>query len=156
MERSILLPEERFRSILSRMHLNKWLKIFLIFLFVTLSLVNGAVVYAQDGEGGKSSSRFGPKKQLSTIIFCGMGGAVLGLSTLSFYGRPQEKLSNIAIGFAIGVITGTVVATYQAAKPSSQYQEAGFMSPQQPSRLDLDYSKQDSKLLPLGKWSFHF
>ena len=41
---------------------------------------------------------------LATILFAGLGGSILGLSTLSFYGRPQDKLQNIAIGFAVGVI----------------------------------------------------
>lgn len=64
----------------------------------------------------------GPKRQLATIIFAGLGGAVLGLSTLSFYGRPQDKLNNIAIGFAIGVISGTIYTTYQTAtRPRSYY-----------------------------------
>lgn len=57
----------------------------------------------------------GPRRQLGTIIYAGLGGAVLGLSTLSFYGRPQDKLANIAIGFAVGVIGGTIAVTYSAA-----------------------------------------
>lgn len=57
----------------------------------------------------------GPRRQLGTIIYAGLGGAVLGLSTLSFYGRPQDKLANIAIGFAVGVICGTAAVTYSAA-----------------------------------------
>ncbi len=57
----------------------------------------------------------GPRKQLATIIFAGLGGAILGLSTLSFYGRPQDYLANIPIGFAIGIIGGTCVVTYRAA-----------------------------------------
>lgn len=60
-------------------------------------------------------SQKGPRKHLSTIVFAGLAGAVLGLSTLSFYGRPQEKLSNIAVGFAIGVIGGAMYTTFQAA-----------------------------------------
>lgn len=57
----------------------------------------------------------GPRKQLATIIFAGLGGAILGLSTLSFYPRPQDHLENIAVGFAIGVITGTAYSTFKAA-----------------------------------------
>lgn len=63
----------------------------------------------------------GPRRQLATILFAGLGGAVLGLSTLSFYGRPQEKLSNIAIGFAFGVIGGTAYVTYKAATGPSEF-----------------------------------
>lgn len=57
----------------------------------------------------------GTRKQLATIVFAGLAGAILGLSTLSFYGRPQDHLSNIAIGFALGVIGGASFTTYKAA-----------------------------------------
>jgi len=63
----------------------------------------------------------GPRRQLATIIYSGLGGAVLGLSTLSFYGRPQDKLSNIAVGFAVGVITGTIAVTYNAATNPDEF-----------------------------------
>ncbi len=70
----------------------------------------------------KAKGLSGPRKQLATIIFAGLGGAILGLSTLSFYGRPQDKLANIAIGFAFGVIGGTALVTYKAAtNPSELY-----------------------------------
>ena len=59
----------------------------------------------------------------NTGIGLALAGAVLGLSTLSFYGRPQDHLSNIAVGFAVGIITGTVITTYQAIHaPYEQYQ----------------------------------
>lgn len=64
----------------------------------------------------------GPRKQLATIIFAGLAGAVLGLSTLSFYGRPQDHLKNIAVGFAIGVMGGTGYVAYQATmRPEDFY-----------------------------------
>lgn len=65
--------------------------------------------------------KVGPRKQLATIVFAGLGGAVLGLSTLSFYGRPQDRLSNIAIGFAVGIIIGAVYTTYNTAKHPPTY-----------------------------------
>lgn len=69
----------------------------------------------------------GTRKQIATIVFAGLAGAVLGLSTLSFYGRPQDRLSNIAVGFAVGVIIGTGYTTFQAAtKPREMYQESRF------------------------------
>jgi hypothetical protein len=57
----------------------------------------------------------GPRRQLATILFAGLGGAILGLSTLSFYGRPQDNLGNIGLGFAVGVIGGTIYVTYKSA-----------------------------------------
>lgn len=92
-------------------------------LFV-LGCFQGSVASAQGAqpagtETGRSAG--GPRKQLATIIYAGLGGAVLGLSTLSFYGRPQDKLANIAIGFAIGVIAGTSVVTYNAATNPDEF-----------------------------------
>jgi hypothetical protein len=72
-----------------------------------------------------TQKKFGPKKQAAIIIFAGLGGAVLGLSTLSFYGRPQDKLANIAIGAAVGIMVGTIYVTYKAAtQPSEFYGES--------------------------------
>lgn len=76
---------------------------------------------ASGGDDKSKTSSAGPRKQLATIIFAGLGGAVLGLSTLSFYGRPQDHLSNIAIGFAIGVITGTTIVTAKAATNPAEF-----------------------------------
>jgi hypothetical protein len=61
-----------------------------------------------------TSSSPGPRKQVATIIFAGLAGAVLGLSTLSFYGRPQDKLTNVPVGMAIGIIVGASYTTYKA------------------------------------------
>lgn len=98
-------------------------KFFLIFL-----LVFSSQAFAQtpsgttSGDGDPMSSLSGTRKQIATIVFAGLAGAVMGLSTLSFYGRPQDKLSNIAVGFAVGVIIGTGYTTYKAAtKPREMY-----------------------------------
>lgn len=55
----------------------------------------------------------GLKGQMTTILLGGLAGAAMGLSTLSFYGRPQAKLTHIPIGAAIGLVTGTIYSTYQ-------------------------------------------
>ncbi len=98
-----------------------------IIIFVLVFSFSLASFAQQPVEGEETKSKFGPRKQLATIIFCGLGGAVLGLSTLSFYGRPQEKLANIAVGFAIGVIGGTVYTLYGATtKPKEFYGNSAF------------------------------
>jgi hypothetical protein len=87
------------------------------FLCFGLIMTAASPVHAQGGERERDGeiTQKGPRKQITTIVFAGLAGAVLGLSTLSFYGRPQEKLSNIAVGFAIGVIGGAMYTTFQAA-----------------------------------------
>lgn len=92
-------------------------------LILTSTFTLTSNVHAQSVSASSSQELTGTRKQIATIIFAGLAGAVLGLSTLSFYGRPQDKLSNIAVGFAIGVISGTVYTTYQAATaPYDNYQ----------------------------------
>jgi hypothetical protein len=89
-----------------------------------IALVVGAPVFealAQSGNLNTARRGAGPRKQLATIIFSGLGGAVLGLSTLSFYGRPQDNLNNIAVGFAVGVIVGTGYVTYTALTNPSEF-----------------------------------
>lgn len=86
--------------------MKKILVLIFIFCFATQS-------FAQDSN--TNTTKNGPRRQLATIVFAGLGGAVLGLSTLSFYGRPQDNLGNIGIGFAAGVIIGTIYVTYKAA-----------------------------------------
>lgn len=90
------------------------------------------------GQNSSGPNKFGPRKQAAIIIFSGLGGAILGLSTLSFYGRPQEKLSNIAIGAALGIITGTIYVTYKAAtQPEEFYGPQTFKSPENFYSRDL-------------------
>jgi uncharacterized membrane protein YebE (DUF533 family) len=94
-----------------------------LFVCVALVISMAGSAFAQGSlSDDQKKSLSGPRKQLATIIFGGLGGAILGLSTLSFYGRPQDKLSNIAIGAAVGVIAGTAFVTYKAAtNPSELY-----------------------------------
>jgi hypothetical protein len=74
--------------------------------------------YAETFEGGSL------RRNIATVIFCGLGGAVLGLSTLSFYGDPQEHVNNITAGFIVGVLGGSIyVAADSTAKTSVANQE---------------------------------
>lgn len=119
---------------------------------LVMSLCLFSTSFAQTAQGEeKTKTSGGPRKQLATIIFAGLGGAVLGLSTLSFYGRPQDNLSNIAVGFAVGVIAGTVIVTYRAAtnpaefyaaqfRPDESYKVASqFTNNQPPTPLKMNY-----------------
>jgi hypothetical protein len=95
----------------------------------------------------------GPREQLAITIFAGLGGAVLGLSTLSFYDRPQDHLVNIAIGFAIGVIGGTIYSTYQmATRPYSVSELHGFGH----ADLNASLTKHDPVQLKASFYSLDF
>ncbi|CAN5730553.1 hypothetical protein BH10BDE1_BH10BDE1_30300 [soil metagenome] len=92
----------------------------LLALTIAMTITMPTSAFAQ-GSTTEKPPTGGPRRQLGTIIYAGLGGAVLGLSTLSFYGRPQDNLRNIAIGFALGVIGGTVAVTYSAATNPDEF-----------------------------------
>ena len=87
--------------------------------------------FAQEAE--EKIPQTGPRQQMAAIIFAGLGGAVLGLSTLSFYGRPQDRLPNIGIGFALGIIAGTIIVTYKAATSPQEFYGADPVSQVSPN-----------------------
>jgi NhaP-type Na+/H+ or K+/H+ antiporter len=129
-----------------------------IFLSLTLSVCLPQAAYAQAKGDGTSVNRppsNGPRKQLATIVFAGIAGAILGLSTLSFYGRPQDKLSNIAVGFAVGVISGTVYTTYKAATTPRDFYRGATLWEEQDKDRELRLAQGNQQPMKL-KWSFSF
>ena len=98
----------------------------------------------------------GPRKQLATIIFAGLGGAILGLSTLSFYGRPQDKLANIAIGFAFGVIAGTGYVTYKAANNPTELYGTDARPQLEPEASRFAMQDAAAPRWPIAQWAIHF
>ena len=114
--------------------LNRLLVLVLVVSFLAFPLSS----LAAPGDSELATSA-GPKRYLSNIVFAGLAGAVLGLSTLSFYGRPQQRLSNIAVGFAFGIIIGTGYSTYKAAaEPREFYGELKKTEPESWSNLAQD------------------
>lgn len=115
-----------------------WQKVMACVLCLSLVMVSSSAL-AQGAKRSKGSevSQRGPRRQITTIVMAGLAGAILGLSTLSFYGRPQDYLSNIAVGFAAGVITGTVYTTFQAAtNPQDFYNQKDFLDQRNFAALD--------------------
>lgn len=113
---------------------------------------------AQPANAQGQTTTIGPRKQLATIIFSGLAGAILGLSTLSFYGRPQDHLSNIAVGFAVGIIAGTVYTIYQAATKPKTYFETMLPQIEQEQVLAAQFAAQPAGeiLQPSLKWEWDF
>lgn len=59
------------------------------------------------------------KSQVAKILLSSLGGAVLGISTLSFYDRPQDHLANVAIGGTIGAMVGSIYVTKESLEYDS-------------------------------------
>lgn len=65
------------------------------------------------------------RNDLLLVAAAGAGGAVLGLSTLSFYDKPSKNLSNIWMGAALGIIGGVIfVAINHAQKTQGDLAQA--------------------------------
>jgi len=66
------------------------------------------------------------KNDMMVIIAAGVGGAVLGLSTLSFVDEPSDHYDNVLTGGAIGLIAGVLYIAYrQAYGPSGIFAYEG-------------------------------
>jgi uncharacterized membrane protein len=128
------------------------LSVVLIFLFTVLS----PQAVAQ-GAKTKSNAPGGPSRHLSVIVFAGVAGAVLGLSTLSFYGRPQDKLTHIAIGAAIGIIGGAIYTTFKAATDPKDFYGLREQGPNPEFwNLALDSRQRPEGYVPKASMTFEF
>jgi hypothetical protein len=70
-------------------------------------------------EGGKDGELFEDGMQdISIVMGTAAGGAILGLSTLSFVEKPKEHLKSIVVGGAMGIILGVAIVGYISANKS--------------------------------------
>jgi len=98
------------------------------------------------------------------VMGTGVGGAILGLSTLSFFDRPGDHLKNVWVGGALGVILGVGIITFKQATKSSDQLRSNFKSDKRnfdsiDERLAFDresYEKRLSKELPAVGYQFSF
>lgn len=103
----------------------KVLTVFVLGLFLTQS------AYAQqDGDIFQESMT-----DIVTVAATGLGGAVLGLSTLSFVEEPSEHLNNIVVGGAIGIILGVGIVAWRQANKSAQYYNQQVLVPEMSSEF---------------------
>lgn len=89
-------------------------KLFCVLLSV--SLVLPSVSFAQSDDDLIKNTQ----NDLILIGAAGVGGAILGLSTLSFVDKPSQHISNIWTGAAIGVIVGVIFVAYSSAQRGSE------------------------------------
>lgn len=94
----------------------------------------------------------GVRRNLATILFCGLGGAVLGISTLSFYGQPQEHIGNITTGLALGTIAGVIYVTSTQYYGSNGSNNTTLL--QHDRGIELSHQKGNNK--PPMMWSWNF
>lgn len=101
----------------------------LTILFSALSLFFVTTpAFSQDAGGGGESTYFEDSfRDVSIVGATAVGGAVLGLSTLSFVEEPGDHLKNIVVGAAIGIIIGVGLVAYMAAtKNKDKFEDNAF------------------------------
>ncbi len=100
---------------------------FLLILFGCQNIVYGQSHYDPDEPGPQTSLSLldQTKSDLYIITAAGVGGAVLGLSTLSFSSKPSDDLGHIWTGAAVGIIVGVIYVAYrQALGPNGMWSDA--------------------------------
>jgi hypothetical protein len=70
----------------------------------------------QESDAQTKKSPLVVRNAVGTVLFNGLVGGILGLSTLSFYERPQENIRNIFFGAGTGMILSVLYMTLDVAQ----------------------------------------
>jgi hypothetical protein len=90
----------------------------IIISFVVVNAPFLSNIYAQDAN--VEALVEDTKTDLLIVISGGLGGAILGLSTLSFVDEPKKHTRNIIVGSSIGIIAGVAFVAYNQANKSQK------------------------------------
>jgi len=88
-------------------------------LLLTLAFVLPHSAWAQDANSNEDIVE-STRNDLLMVAGGGVVGAVLGLSTLSFYDKPSKHVSNIWTGAAIGIIGGVIIVALGHAQKTQE------------------------------------
>lgn len=83
-------------------------------LCLALACVAAVPAWAQQANKNEDSP-LEVRNSVSVILVSGLVGGVLGLSTLSFYDKPQDNIRNITFGAGAGLIVAVIYLTASAA-----------------------------------------
>lgn len=110
------------------------------YLLVTLMLFSSSASFAQTDRT--------VKRKIAAVLFSGLGGAILGLSTLSFYGEPQEHTENITYGALLGFVAGVGYVIYDSSRPAAPVYEY--------SQTEWDLQKQRALAMAKAPVQFQY
>lgn len=99
--------------------MKKWLCVLIVFQFLTLNLT-----FAQQEDDLMKNTQ----NDIQLVAAAGAGGAILGLSTLSFYDKASQHISNVWTGASIGIIAGVIFVAYSSAQKGSEELQGFFPS----------------------------
>ena len=89
-------------------------------LFLSVTLLAPYTAWSQDAASSEEDIVASTQSDLLTVAGGGVAGAILGLSTLSFYETPSRHVANIWTGAAVGIIAGVVVVAMGHAEKSQE------------------------------------
>jgi drug/metabolite transporter (DMT)-like permease len=117
-------------------------------------LVIASLFFVCSSTWAQQSSTRTVKRNVATVLFSTLGGAILGLSTLPFYGEPQEHTDNISLGALVGFVAGTGYVAYNVTQPevAAPKNDYGFGESLQ-NKKTLAVS---AKAFPLVQFNFEF
>jgi hypothetical protein len=115
--------------------MHKKIKLSSWFLITFVSLFSQLIFVPKASAQGTSRAQLELRRDIATTVFWGLGGAVIGLSTLTFYGRPEEHINNIYAGFGIGLAAGLMAVTER----SNQVGELENKPNQKQKFIDQDF-----------------
>ena len=124
-------------------------------LIVTINLIHFQKAKADylTNTNNNESVRSSPfRKGLATVMFAGLGGAVLGLSTLSFYGDPQEHIGNIWLGLGVGIFAGAGYVFVQ----NTQSEAYAFHNQFKTDLMLTQHNAKPNLQIPIFQWSTEF
>lgn len=61
------------------------------------------------------------KRGTAIVMFSGLAGGVLGLSTLSFYGNPEEHTENVTTGALLGMLGGASYLLWESSQSNARW-----------------------------------
>ncbi|MGZ3774592.1 MAG: hypothetical protein ACXVCY_01250 [Pseudobdellovibrionaceae bacterium] len=107
----------------------KWTSVFVAILFLFTSEISVS----------QTNKTF--KRNAATVLFASLGGAILGLSTLSFYGEPQEHTNNITLGALLGFSAGLGYVVYNSSPVQPNYEYSQVLDIDRTQRRGLAFTK---------------
>lgn len=124
--------------------MKKWLCALLCFQLFTLN-----VAFAQEDDIIKNT-----QNDILLVGIAGAGGAILGLSTLSFYDQPSKHIANVWTGAAIGIIAGVIFVAYNSAQKGSEDLVGSRSSEEFSTRERASWHSEKSDLLTMQSVQF--
>lgn len=121
--------------------MKKWLSLALIFQLLTLNLA-----FAEPEDDIISSTQ----NDILLVGVAGATGAVLGLSTLSFYDTPSTHISNVWTGAAIGVIAGVIFVAYSSATKNQEHLQSYVPSEEFSTKERAGWHSDKSNVLTMS------